>query len=805
MFSGLASDQPGGAVYLKGTWDAKSFADIADCRFAECQAGDNATSQYGGGMYIIQLNRLIIVRTCANACFGSSGLFCYAKCNSSESISSTIWGCSNFGKGEGSIFDFDRPSILRFMNFSTSIADGGSVIENTGSESITLPSVSLFVTSVLCRGLAVIKLWHIDPCTFELCTFVNNSLSSAGLGIFQLGTNTPLILRRCLFLYSQGPLFWKWSPPVYLYVFQCQFDSEIGTISADIKGSDNEISYVKIVSLVYPDTNGCIWVALSEGQEVSGSLTNALCKTNVIELVDKTCTSDHPCEHYQPAQINPNQCCVFRKCSFFEMHYDSDGGVITFVGSAECSGLVTYCQFASCTSNAYGGALFMTVGRLTVIDSCAAFCRAVVGTFLYANCIDDNLNWNEFSGNSFWNCSNDNNGGVTLRVCGAFELRGTNFSKCAQANSAAILVCNFAQGETFPMASSFVTCVECSGEFGFDVTYPLGLSFDFFVMNKNTNSVGWYRVQNSILVLRNCLFARHTGQLFQGNNYTLSECQFSDSVLDVSLTLAPVNVDNEYDDTLTIRAFASGSCYGLYLAVTHTFSPSHLLSDSSALTGSADFPTSMYFSASSSFSESVSFSKSSIMSSTADMSKTREGSESSVFRMSERGSRSRVLERTSVFSKSKVITYVFSITGHFSQSRVFRSSGELSRSAVITRAFSATGAFIRSGAFNLSVPFPPSPRPTLLFSSSGSHSGSKSFGPTVEWSVAAKSNDLLRWVIPVTCVLAALLVIAIVIAIIAYRKMRRQREFAANDAHGHADDDDYLREYRYWSRKKVQW
>jgi hypothetical protein len=157
---------------------------------------------------------------------------------------------------------------------------------------------------------------------------------------------------------------------------------------------------------------------------------------------------------------------------------------------------------------------------------------------------------------------------------GPCQLRNTNFSECVAEVSASVLVLEALDFESvIPIVSRFVTCVNCSGSFGFSLLYKWGWNQQDSAFVGVSASESWWTLNDtSYLILRNCLFLKQTGTLFgclgstQANIVVIS-CQF-DGAVPSSVASAELN----YFDTqivletnIDLQLVKHRSCYVLVL------------------------------------------------------------------------------------------------------------------------------------------------------------------------------------------------------------------------------------------------
>jgi hypothetical protein len=354
---------------------------------------------------------------------------------------------------------------------------------------------------------------------------------------------------------------------------------------------DNEINYVYTLTIRGSDLRSCHPLYLDSGGETrtaTGVLTNSQCGTNLLEIVDLDWSPMNMQGRNKSIIVTSdeqNQCAVIRRCTFLNLEsVEECGGAISFLVGTQSTADISDCQFTSCVTSRtdvtlHGGAMETQVDRLFLSRVCGSFCVSYNGQFLRS---DEVKTWCEMIDSSVYNCSSEGlyggEGGMTLSIHGGLlEMRNTNFSDCRQGNGAAILEIIF-EDLTLNIStiSRFVTCSKCSAARGFDHDYNFGILYEYsaFIDNSNTRE-GWYvLVVSTTVAFRDCLFARHIGDLFyareEASNIRVISCQF-DGNIQSSVSKAIIwyiDVETNHINLPILRTKFSQSCYGLYLVST---------------------------------------------------------------------------------------------------------------------------------------------------------------------------------------------------------------------------------------------
>jgi hypothetical protein len=399
-----------------------------------------------------------------------------------------------------------------------------------------------------------------------------------------------------------------------------------------------------------------------------------------------------------------NLCCSIRSCTFVEIVTEANGGAVSFASTntayAKSDAYVSDSQFLSCTTgnsaNYKGGAIYFQVDASRLIRCCGSLCISHAGTFMS---LDKTTGVLDLLDCSLWRCGtvdSDNAGGsgvvsIMWDICRFYN---TNFSYCFQKTGAAILeyTADNSGTSTLPVpVSRFITCLHCSGVYGFYFRYRyLQQELCVYVaisLKAGTTNSGWFRISSYYAWFIFCMFEDYGDTVlfyYPSSRTTLNlmECQLS-GVCPTQVSnvgLQTIFVKEQATMTYTLWMAVNSICHDVFLVFTDSFTLSNGFRASSSLSSSKPpAETKKGFSGTGFLPITISFSG------------------TTTFRGSNSFSDSNVYNQSSSFSSSDMFTSSDSLL----QTNSFSNSGELS----VTHDLSKTGLLSQSSVESRSIGF----------------------------------------------------------------------------------------------------
>jgi hypothetical protein len=608
-------------------------------------------------------------------------------------------------------------AVFRETNFSSCKVTGTLAIIFEGNYNAATFYVSGAFMTVLNNTCGVIfSLGYPYPECYEYLVINENAV---GDGIFVTGNlpTTTLTLRRSLFSgnkWGDGQTQYLVRTPsgsVAIYIIECQFETELvisGAVVPVVEYQENQIGYKHGLTIMSTFERNCWLLTATQGAVIDeGVIQDGIC-TSEIEVTTGG-------QRYTKDDAGTGTCLVVRKC-LFQSHNGqaTNGGAIRYVVVSPASGYIVDSQFLNCETAVtnYGGGFYITVDRLLVERCCGRNCVAVRGTFAYCG---SNGAFSEFYENSLWKCGTKERffgtgGGTIYLVEGPFQLVNTNFTSCSQDTLSAILE----QEEEYVgqdiIFSGWLTCLNCSGSYGFGLFYKIGMRFDSCLFRACT-SKGWLTQKKGFrMYLRNCQFKYMDGPLAlilvaADGKFSFMGCQFSDGSVFPEVVENTVQthligwIESVWNKGYAITLTEKNGCGYLVTSASATFSPLEGFADSSHMTKSSELPRSADFSMTNSFSSTAGCSITSAVSISQTITQSETISISNPFQSTSLFSETDALNQTQYFSPTELFSHSNSVTGSdtVSNSLAFSFSSAL----MDTETFSATMVFSETNPFSI--------------------------------------------------------------------------------------------------------
>jgi len=337
--------------------------DIVRCSFISCGTYDSSTQKNFGGA--IAFNAADCCGKLSITIEKSCSMNCSAKCAAFLSVSSSFASDirviinSTFitfksGDCRAGIWARGIDGTINDFNISKSHAS-----RDVGFQTSTSLPLYSFHGTFFNNSVRFISLFSISNNLFDSCNFVSNVVdeSKESTYLFMVLSGVTNVT-RCVFCYNEKKFSLKFGS---LNFFDCYLDH---------------------LYLISPEK---VDFTFEGGDSNTIAPTISLSNTSFdlcFDTIDQ-CSEDHHLANVSKSDFYGYSCAIIKECLFSELHNPISGGAI-FCDSYCSVFYITFCTFNRCTSEEFGGAVFLSDVILysEFLRCCAQECSSRIGSFL---------------------------------------------------------------------------------------------------------------------------------------------------------------------------------------------------------------------------------------------------------------------------------------------------------------------------------------------------------------------------------------------------------------------------------------